>query len=156
MTDNRLTFGPHVEYFKGKIIRKLKMMVKFRPIKKKETSLILYKVLVVSLFDYADIDYDCLGDKDMYTLQKLQNGALWIILQKGKWEPTSNMHQELSLNRLADRCHKHTIEHMYVSNNMVPKSTANMHEKVPVNNRNTRYSTQDNFIIPNLHLETAR
>ena len=74
--DPTLTFTSHVDYLISKSIGRLKMLGKTRPVVSMDTSLMLYKTLCVSIFDYCDIVYDTLSQKNITRLQKLQNSAL--------------------------------------------------------------------------------
>ncbi len=77
--DPTLTFNRHVDYLISKMIGRLKMLSRTRPIVTTETSLMLYKTLYVPILDYCDIVYDVLSQCDTCRLQKMQNSALRII-----------------------------------------------------------------------------
>ncbi len=129
--DPYLKFDKHVDYIKRKVVGRLRMMSKLRPITNEKTALTLYKTLVIPIIDYYDIIYNCLTKRDSETLQQLQNGACRIILQRNKRTPTSDMHRELKLFRLVDRRHLRTMEFMYkVVNELLPNSICKYFKKV--------------------------
>ena len=82
MLDQFLRFDHHVRYIRNKCIGRLKMLGKLRKIIGQDVSLGLYKSLISPLLDYGDTEYDCLSTHDSHSLQKIQNCALRIILQK--------------------------------------------------------------------------
>ena len=61
MVDDKLTFKNHVDYVKKKAIPRLRMLHKYKYVLNVHLKLMLYKTLIVPLFDYADIIYDCLS-----------------------------------------------------------------------------------------------
>ncbi len=73
--DPTLKFYRHVDYLKRKIVGRLRMLSKLRPIMNEETSLTLYKSLLITILDYSDIIYDCLSKYNTDILQKSENGA---------------------------------------------------------------------------------
>ena len=77
--DSRLCFSKLVDYIRTKVINRIRMVSKRRPIVSEERSITLYKILVTPLFDYQDVAYGCLSPADIYTLQNKQNGALRTI-----------------------------------------------------------------------------
>ncbi len=156
--DKNLKFDNHVDYMKRKLVGRLRMLSKLRPILKETTALHLYKTLLVPILDYCDIMYDCLSKYNSEILQRLQNGACRIILKTGKRTPTRDMHRKPKLNRLADRRHLRTMEYMYkVVNELLPPEVCNMFKLVRErHNRATRASTGLDLVIPNPRLEICK
>ena len=156
--DSKLTFRDHVQYVRGKSISRLKMLGKTRPLVSSETSLQLYKTLITPLFDYAAPAYDCLTQKDSYTLQKVQNCALRIILKCDRRSHIKDMHQTLKLHYLSDRRHMLTLNQVYKCvNGLAPLnlcSQITLHRDVQI--RQTRASAGLDAVIPRLNLETSR
>ena len=66
--DPSLNFHEHVNYLVSKTVGKLSSLDRMRAFVDHETSLML--------FVYCDYVYDCLSQKDIKTLQKLQNCGL--------------------------------------------------------------------------------
>ena len=89
------------------------MLSKFKQVIGKNLKLLLYKTLIMPLFDYGDVIYDCLNQHHLMMLQRLQNSALRLILDVG-WEAhTAQMHAELNLLTLEQRRKHHTCHQTY-------------------------------------------
>ena len=118
----------------------------------------MYKTLVIPIIDGCDIIYDCLTKRDSKALQRLQNGAYRIILNRNKRTPTSDMHKKLKLFRLADRRHLRTMEYMHKAvNELFPANICNYFKKVgAIHTRVTRSVTNQELIVPTLQLETSK
>ena len=74
-----------------------------------ETSLLLYKSLLVSLFDYCDTVYQIMLSKDLAHLQVLQNKACRIILKQNRFSHSVDLHCTLDLPFLSRRRELHTL-----------------------------------------------
>ena len=79
IVDPTLSFSRHVDFLISKSIGHFKILSKTHPIISSATSLMLYKTICISVFDYCDIIYDCLTQRDIFRLQKIQNSTLCII-----------------------------------------------------------------------------
>ena len=81
----------------------------------------LYKSLVVSLFDYCDTVYQTMLAKDLAHLQVLQNKACRIVLKQNRFSHAADLHNELKLPYLSQRRELHTLVIMYkIVNNTAP------------------------------------
>ena len=69
--DSNLSFHSHVEYLKSKTIGKLKLSVKIRPVVDQATASQLYQSLVVPIFDYRDVIYNCISQNVFVELKRL-------------------------------------------------------------------------------------
>ncbi len=78
--DRNLNFVEHIDYIVNKSRRKLGMLKRICKFMNQETTLMLYKTLIVPLFDYGDIIYMNTTAEQMDRLQKLQNVACRTIL----------------------------------------------------------------------------
>ncbi len=157
--DPYLTFTHHVDYLISKSIGRLKMFSKTRPVVSTETSLMLYKTVCAPVFDYCDIIYDCLSQKNSNRLQKLQNSALRIISQSPRHISSVELHAQYKLDFLVTRRHKHCCHYAYKGlNDMCPPNFVSLF--VPVTMRDcsitTRSETNLDVIIPNMRLEFSR
>ena len=108
--DEKLKFDEHVKYTRRKIIPRLKMLGNLTNILSKNIKLILYKTLIVPPLDYVDIIYDGLAVKDGQILQRLQNTALRIILNRDRDTHIKDLHQEANMLTL-NICRKHHLCH---------------------------------------------
>ncbi len=115
MLDQNLTFDDHIEYLHGKAVNKLGILRKSRNFLDQNTSVLLYKSLVLPQFDYCDIVYDCTSLGNLQKLQKLQNSACRTMLLADNRTSVAEMHDDLQLLTLNQRrelhlsvdCHKH-------------------------------------------------
>ena len=73
--DSTLSFKYHIDYICKKIIPRLKMLSRSRTIANESICLYLYKTLMLSLFEYRDVIYDCVYQQDSEKLQKMQNAS---------------------------------------------------------------------------------
>lgn len=69
-------FDLHAECLKRKSFGKIKLLGKVRPSINQETVLMLYKKLIIPIYDNYNHIYDCLNRKDSRILQRLENMAL--------------------------------------------------------------------------------
>ena len=90
--DQNLNFSSHIEYLTSKTLGKIGLLGKVRYFVDFETSLTLYKTLILPLYDYCDYSYHCLSQRDSYTLQKLKNCSLRQVLKCEKLYPVHDMH----------------------------------------------------------------
>ena len=81
MLDSRLTFEEHVNYIKSKTIGKIRLLGRIRHIIDRDTALLLYKTLIVPIYDYCDHIYFPISVNNADSLQKLQNIALRSIVR---------------------------------------------------------------------------
>ncbi len=96
--DPCLTFKEHVNlYVKGKTLGKIKLLGKVCLYIRPSTALMLYKSLILPIFDYGDIIYNCISQSDSKTLQVLQNMAFKFILGVPLLTPAVYIHQELEM-----------------------------------------------------------
>ena len=91
--DPQLNLSAHTGYLKSRTLGKIGLLGRIRSFVDHETSLMLYRTLILPLFDYCDFPYHCLCQRDQYILQKLQNCSLRIIIQCRKLTPTGDLHE---------------------------------------------------------------
>ena len=97
MVDKNVTFEAHAEYISGKVSKRLGTLSRSRKFISADTSPMLYKSLVVSLFDYCDTVYQVMLAKDLAHLQVLQNKACRIILKQNRFSHATDLHCTLDL-----------------------------------------------------------
>ena len=156
--DSTLTFTEHVKYLKGKIVGRIRMLGKLRPLVGQEMSLSLYHSLILPVLDYADVVYDCLTAKNCHELQKLQNGALRIVQYADKHTRTRKLHEDSKMMYLTDRCKMHTCNEMYkIVNKLAPECIVNKFALLrDVSAVNTRAAQQNNLVVPHVSLESSK
>ena len=115
-------------------------------------------MLILPLFDYGDAVYDCLSQKDIAILQRLQNCAMRSILNAHRFEHICDMHANLGLNTLEVRCKQHTCVHVYKGLNDL--STPAINNMFVLNDDGDRMQTRSasnmELVYPNIKLSTSR
>ena len=156
--DSQLTFSEHANYIRSKTFSKIKLLGKIRNTMDQSTSLMLYKTLILPIFDYGDVIYNCLSQKDATLLQRLQNMSLKTVLKVDKRSSTTAIHDQLNMLPLDKRRNMHSATQMFkISQNQVPISISNMFEKSSHENRMpTRRVTSGNYLLPHCRLELGK
>ena len=156
--DSHLTFHEHVASICNRTVGKIKLLGRISGFIPQQTNLMLYKTLILPIFDYCDFVWDCVNQQDSQTLQKLQNMALKNVLQVDRLTPTDYVHQTLNMPYLHIRRKQHTASMMYkVQNQLVPTGLQGMFEHVQnTSGRVTRQSESNNFHIPRRRLELGK
>ena len=97
MWDRGLTFGPHIQYIKGKCMRALNLL---RVLSHTEwgadraTLLKLYQTLVRSKLDYGSIIYDSATTSNLQILDRVHNEGLRICIGAFRSSPTESLYVE--------------------------------------------------------------
>ena len=152
--DSQLMFSEHANYIRSKTFTKIKFLGRIRNNLDQSTATMLYQTLILPIFDYGDIIYNCLSQKDAVMLQRLQNMSLKTILKANKRTSTAAIHDELNIT-LGTRCNMHCATQMYrVQQNLVPQTVAEMFQPVvPSGNITTQSDKRNNYIIPHCRLD---
>ena len=147
-----------MEYIRTKTIGKIRLLGKIAPILDQNTSLYLYRSLILPIFDYADYVWDCLSQQDTHTLQKLQNMAFKNILNVPRLTPTDHIHTQLKQDRLEIRRKKHTATCMYdIHHATAPPKINEMFIKLSqIHDRQTRRNRDLNYYVPRVNLEMTK
>lgn len=116
-----------------------------------ETTLMLYKTLIVPLFDYGDIIYMNTTNEQMDRLQKLQNSACRTILLADARTHIVDMHTTLKLTQLDMRRTFHLAVFVYkvIKGLIVSIQLAHLFE--PLNLRHdagTRANARNDLVVP--------
>ncbi len=105
--DEQLSFEEHIDYLVSKSVKELGILRKSREFLDQNTSLLLYKSLVLPHFDYCDTVYDCAADVHLQKLQKMQNSACRTMLLCNSRTPIKEMHDTLDILTLNQRRQLH-------------------------------------------------
>ena len=156
--DSGLTFSKHVDHIRNKTLGKIRTLGTVRNFMDQSTAVMLFKTLVVPLFEYCDFVYDALTEKDKYTLQKLQNCCLRNILQTGRLTPTIEMHNRLSLLPLSDKRFVNTCSEMHkIYHNSAPNCISTKFTRIgDVHLYNTRGAARNDFYIQPTRTKLAK
>ena len=98
--DHHLSFKDHVAYVKGKTFAKIRLLGRLCRNLDRDTLMLLYKTLILPVFDYGDIVYHGISKADAESLQRLQNSACRAILKQDMYTPIDEMHAELDISKL--------------------------------------------------------
>ena len=111
--DPHLKFDAHTNYIKSKTIGKLKLLGRIRGSMNRSTAELLHTSRILPLFEYADVVYHCLSQRDALTLQRLQNMGIKTVLQADRLAHTSSIHEEINLPYLVTRRDINSAAMMY-------------------------------------------
>ncbi len=126
MLDSRLTFEEHAIYIKLKTIGKIKLLGRIRHIIDRDTAIMLYKTLILPIYDHHDYLYYPLGTVMSDSLQVLQNTALGTIIRAEPHTATDILHTQVQMPRLEVKRKIHVAEYMYkIMNNISTRSEEN-------------------------------
>ena len=88
MVDSHISWFEHVDAL-SKNVSRIGLMSRIRNYLDSSTSKLIYNAIVVPLFDYCDIVWDCCNASSKVKLQNLQNRARKVILKsespQSKW-----------------------------------------------------------------------
>ena len=118
----------------------------------------LYKSLVLSQIEYADVIYDGLSHKDCQFLQRIQNKALKSILHLDKRTPTDVVHEMAGIEPLKERRRQHVCTQVYKGIHDLSTPRVNeMFECVGAEHeRTTRSVARQDVQLPRYKLKVAR
>ena len=118
----------------------------------------LYTTLILPIFDYGDIIYNCLSQQNAVMLQRLQDMSLRTILQTDKRASTVTIHENLDVLALESRRNMHSATQMYkINNGIAPEPVVKLFvRRDNINPRATRCTTQNRYDIPYCRLQMSR
>ena len=149
--DEHLSFSDHIDFIVNNSRCKLGMLKRIRRYMNQDTSLMLYKTLVVPLFDYGDIIYMNTSVEQLDRIQKLQNVACRVILIAEGRTHIVDMHAQLSITTLEKRRLFHLAIFIYKIMKGLIVSLQLAHLFEPINLRHaitTRANARDDLVVP--------
>lgn len=111
--DEHLTFSTHISEVCHKSSKNLGILRKSREFLNLNTSLLLYKSLVIPYLYYCDVVYMVANESDLKMLQLIQNTACRTILLADKRTSVKDMHANLNLMPLSNRWNLHFLTECY-------------------------------------------
>ena len=117
---------------------------------------LIYRTIILPLFDYADVVFDSSPQKYTDQLQKLQNRAGRIILGIDPYKHISNhaIHQTLNWESLKSRRVKHTLSLAYkIINNL---SAPYMQDLFAFVSQQYSLRSDGNLVLPKPHKESCK
>ena len=123
-----------------------------------ETIIYLYKSLVLSQIEYADIVYDGLSQTNSDYLQKIQNAGLRTALNCDPRTPISVLHDMAGLKPLKARRKDRICQYVYRGvNNMSTSEINSMFVTMgAVSTRATRAVKRGDLVVPHYGLSLCR
>ena len=111
--DSRLTFEMHANECLRLVSHKIFLLTKIRKYIDKKQALTIYKSKIMPYFDYGDIFLLGVQVKTRDMLQKLQNRALRLVLNRDSRHNVWELHHEALTPMLDKRRECHLLNYMY-------------------------------------------
>ena len=106
--------------------------------------------------DYCDIAYMCTTVQNLNKLQLIQNGARRTILQVPKDTNITQMHRELAIPTLEQRCQLHLATECYESATTPESGLKYIFNEIGINRRSTRLAANMGMVVPRLNTTQGR
>ncbi len=147
--DHHLTFKDHVAYVNGKTFSKIRLLGRLCRNLDWGMLMLLYKTLILPVFDYGDVIYHRMSKQDAESLQRLQNSACRAILKCDMYSPIDEMHDKLDISKLYQRRCQHiaTRVHKFKNGNGPPDCRNMITEIQEIHDRTTRQTTGELLYI---------
>ena len=129
-------------------------MVEFEIYIDRNTAELLYKTLILPIYDYCDFVYYPIGANSIDNLQKLQNIALCVITKAEPRASTDIIHADARMPHLTQHLELHVAQqmHKFVNKNC-PNSCSDLFESLNEQRvRKTRSEVQDLLLVPKRRL----
>jgi hypothetical protein len=164
--DNRLSFGPHIEYTVKKVAKKIGYMYRTCYGMDRWTKTTIYQTIIAPYFEYCSSVLFLCNQGDMHKLQVLQNKAMRFILCRERLTPIKEMLNELQWLDVTQKTKLNTLLLIfkmkrgclpeYLSSSMITVAQTHGHETRGRNNfrlpNYTKASTQNNLFYNGLKL----
>ncbi len=155
--DKKLNFDFHIESICSGAKKKLALLGRTRKFVTKESSLLLYKTLLLPVLDYGDVLYGTASIASLAKVQRIQNSACRIVLFADKRTHIVDLHRELNLLELHMRRKFHLDTLVFkCMHNLAPRYLCNLLESLnQITDVQTRALTQGNLKVPRTRTKTA-
>ena len=156
LIDQELKWNAHIENLCTRTSKLVNFLGRLRVFINECNLKLIYRTIILPLFDYADVVFDSSSQKYTDQLQKLQNRAGRIILGIDPYKHISNhaIHQTLNWESLKSRRVKHTLSLAYKSiNNLSAPYMQDLFEFI-----SHQYSLRSdgNLVLPKPHTESCK
>ena len=111
--DQTLTFNNHINRLIQTLSHKAYQLAKIRRYINEETSLKIYKAMIIPYLDYGDIIYDAAPLKQLEKLQKIQNRCLRTCKAGQSTPSTAELHARYKVGYLKSRRQAHLKNFMF-------------------------------------------
>ena len=143
--DSTLSFKMHLAGVTRTVAHKIYVLTRVRKYLTTRSALMVYKSMIMPYFDYADIAYEKAPGVDLEKIQRLQNRALKVCLNVGKFEETEVVHRRAKIPLLSNRRKAHLLSYMY--------KQKELGLNLVVNGVNTRSAGAPKFVLPSPNLQ---
>ena len=156
LIDQEFKWNAHIENLCTRTSKLVNFLGRLRVFINECNLKLIYRTIILPLFDYADVVFDSSSQKYTDQLQKLQNRAGRIILGIDPYKHISNhaIHQTLNWESLKSRRVKHTLSLAYKSiNNLSAPYMQDLFEFI-----SHQYSLRSdgNLVLPKPHSESCK
>ena len=110
--DSTMTGTKQLSKLNQQLAIKLTTFRKIRNYMSENTAIMIYKAMILPIFDYNDIIYNLLTQQQQTKLQRVQNRALRIVF-RGKILSVNDMHERANVDKLETRRDNHLLALMY-------------------------------------------
>ena len=111
--DTHLTYKPHIKSVISKVTNKLSVLTKIRKYIDVHTSLVLFKSMILSHFDYGDFIYAAASNDILNDIQILQNKCLRLCTSSLYDINTNYLHTISNSNKLSEKRDTYLLNLMY-------------------------------------------
>ena len=139
--DHRFTFKPHVSGSVRSTGHKVHMLARIKKYMEEESSLLVFKTMIVPYFDYASFVIDCTNVDIIKRLQRIQNRGLRVCRYNNMFERCSatDLHIHFDMKLLTHRRYTQLLLIMY-------KQSKHKGIVVPEHERRTRADHKIKFL----------
>ena len=151
--DSKLSFREHIDQLENKIIQKLKLFQKIRPFLDLKASKTFYLSYIRPHFEYCPSLLSSINKTQSNTIEKLQNWALRIILQRQQdfMASATQMRQDLKIPTLASRREVFLLTKVFdILHGNIPSLEFTKFEFLKCE-RNLRSNSKFNLVIPKMN-----
>ena len=154
--DPELKWNSHIDKLCAKTSKLVNFLGRLRSFLNEDSLKLIYRSVILPLFDYADVIFDSSNLKYTQQLQKIQNRACRIILKISPYKYMSNhtVHQLLNWESLKSRRIKHTLSMVYKSLNGI--SAPYLHDIFQISSHKYSLRSDKNLSLPKPRTEYCR
>ena len=156
IVDNKLKWDIHVENLCKKARKLVNYLARLRYFINESNLNVIYKAIILPLFDYADIILDSSANKYIKQLQTLQNRAGRIIMKTNPYDHVSNfqIHSVLNWSSLESRRKKHL--NLFVFKSVHDMLSSSMNDMFQPSSFSYSLRSSGNFILPKPRTEYCK
>ena len=102
--DSKLTFNEHIKHILSKVNKSIGLLRKFQPVLPRSSLFTIYKIFILSHFNYADVVDDQSYKSTFYEkLESIQYNTALTVTGATRGSSSEKLYQELGLESLQSR-----------------------------------------------------